>query len=58
MNHPLSHHGYIRKITTLKKRRASVCLAFLMIRVNLWLFQEKGMTEDEMVGWYHQLYGY
>ena len=26
-----------------------------MIRVNLWLFQEKGTTEDEMVGWHHRL---
>ena len=23
-----------------------------------WRWEEKGMTEDEMVGWYHQLNGY
>ena len=23
-----------------------------------WGQEEKGMTEDEMVGWYHQLYGH
>ena len=22
-----------------------------------WRQEEKGMTEDEMVGWHHQLYG-
>ena len=33
-------------------------MAFLMIQVNLWLFQEKGTTEDEMVGWHHRRYGH
>ena len=23
-----------------------------------WRWEEKGMTEDEMVGWHHQLYGH
>ena len=23
-----------------------------------WRQEEKGMTEDEMVGWHHQLYGH